>query len=108
MGPRGMGPMTGRGAGYCAGYPVPGYLNPASGRGAGMGGRGGFGRGWRHMFFATGQPGWMRFGAGAAPFQASDPETEKQTLKAQADQMQRELDSIRQRLEELDRNPAQP
>jgi len=23
-GPAGMGPMTGRAAGYCAGYPVPG------------------------------------------------------------------------------------
>jgi len=27
-GPAGMGPMTGRAAGYCAGYPVPGYANP--------------------------------------------------------------------------------
>lgn len=26
-GPAGFGPMTGRGAGYCAGYPVPGHLN---------------------------------------------------------------------------------
>jgi hypothetical protein len=32
-GPLGWGPMTGRAAGYCAGYPVPGYLNPALGRG---------------------------------------------------------------------------
>ncbi|MDI3534182.1 MAG: hypothetical protein PWQ82_547 [Thermosediminibacterales bacterium] len=24
-GPRGLGPMTGRGMGYCAGFPVPGY-----------------------------------------------------------------------------------
>lgn len=31
-GPAGMGPMTGRAAGYCAGYPVPGYMNPAAGR----------------------------------------------------------------------------
>ena len=30
-GPRGMGPMTGRAAGYCAGYPVPGFMNPMSG-----------------------------------------------------------------------------
>jgi len=28
-GPAGMGPMTGRAAGFCAGYPVPGYRNPA-------------------------------------------------------------------------------
>ena len=26
-GPMGMGPMTGRAAGYCAGYPVPGFMN---------------------------------------------------------------------------------
>jgi len=31
-GPAGMGPMTGRAAGYCAGYPVPGYLHPYGGR----------------------------------------------------------------------------
>jgi len=30
-GPAGMGPMTGRAAGYCAGYPVPGYMNPMPG-----------------------------------------------------------------------------
>ena len=50
-GPAGMGPMTGRGAGFCAGSPSPGYVNPYGGRylnrGFGMGwGRGrGFGRG---------------------------------------------------------------
>ena len=27
-GPAGMGPMTGRAAGLCAGYSVPGYMNP--------------------------------------------------------------------------------
>ena len=27
-GPMGLGPMTGRAAGYCAGYGVPAYLNP--------------------------------------------------------------------------------
>jgi hypothetical protein len=31
-GPMGMGPMTGRAAGYCAGYPAPGYVNPVPGR----------------------------------------------------------------------------
>ncbi len=70
-GPAGFGPMTGRGAGYCAGYPVPGYMNPAGLRGAGFwarpwAGRGaGFGRGhaggWRRMYYATGLPDWMRF-----------------------------------------------
>ena len=27
-GPQGLGPMTGRGAGYCAGFDTPGYANP--------------------------------------------------------------------------------
>lgn len=31
-GPLGMGPMTGRGAGYCAGFPAPGFTNPLGGR----------------------------------------------------------------------------
>jgi hypothetical protein len=32
-GPAGLGPMTGRAAGFCAGYPVPGYMSPFMGRG---------------------------------------------------------------------------
>jgi len=31
-GPRGMGPMTGRGAGYCAGFGQPGFANWIPGR----------------------------------------------------------------------------
>jgi len=52
-GPRGMGPMTGRGAGYCAGFSRPGFANPIPGRqwfGFGWRGRGrgrGRGFGWR-------------------------------------------------------------
>ena len=51
-GPMGMGPMTGRGLGYCAGYNAPGYMNAVGGRGWGMGfgrgwGGGGWGGGWR-------------------------------------------------------------
>ncbi len=30
-GPMGYGPMTGRGAGLCTGYPTPGYMNPGFG-----------------------------------------------------------------------------
>ncbi len=51
-GPMGMGPRTGWGAGFCAGYGVPGYANPGYGmRGSFLGGRGGLGR--RNRFFAT-------------------------------------------------------
>jgi hypothetical protein len=50
-GPWGLGPRSGRGLGYCSGYPYPGFMNPSAGflfgRGVGRGfGRGlGFGRG---------------------------------------------------------------
>ena len=116
-GPRGMGPMTGRGAGLCAGFAMPGYENPLPGRGFGMGfgrgrgawsrGFGGGGRGWRNMFCATGQPGWMRFGVTATPVANSDPEMEKQALKNQANYLQSELDSIRKRLDEVEKDSAE-
>ena len=35
-GPAGMGPKTGRAAGYCAGYGMPGYMNPYGSRMIGM------------------------------------------------------------------------
>ena len=46
-GPRGMGPMTGRGAGFCAGFGAPGFANPMLGGGMwrGMGMRMGWGMG---------------------------------------------------------------
>lgn len=47
MGSAGMGPMSGRAAGHCAGFDGPGFANPGPGRGRGRGfgrGRGGFGR----------------------------------------------------------------
>jgi len=110
MGPAGMGPLTGRSAGFCAGYGMPGYMNPGPGYGFGVGsgwsrGFGGGGRGWRHWFHATRLPGWMRFGAypssGLSPMKP-DPETEKQALKTQSEALQNELDLIRKRMDEIE------
>ena len=117
-----MGATTGRGAGYCAGFGVPGYSNPVPGRGLGVGfgrgrgawgrGFGGGGRGWRNWFYATGLPGWRRIGGYAAPYgypttyQKSDPELEKQALKNEAEALQSELDSIKKRLEEIESKTA--
>lgn len=104
--------MTGRGAGSCAGYGVPGYANPGFRGGFGMGrGRGGGwmggGRGRRNQFYATGMPGWMRYGAApawgvppVAPVPA--PEQEAEFLRAGAQRLQAELDAIAERLSELD------
>ncbi|MDY7078744.1 MAG: DUF5320 domain-containing protein [Chloroflexota bacterium] len=120
-GPAGMGPMTGRRAGYCAGHDAPGYANPMPGRDFGMGwgrgrawgGRWGRGRGWRHRYYATGVPGWVRFGyapawgaSPAAPYgpYAAPPTTEQETefLKAQAEGLKEQLDAISQRITELE------
>lgn len=105
-GPRGMGAMTGRAAGLCAGFQAPGYDNQVPGRGKGFGGRsGGFaggGRGWRNWFHATGIPGWMRFGGNAAPSQKLDPENERQVLKNQAEMLQTEMNNVKKRLDEMD------
>ena len=111
-----MGPRTGRAAGYCAGSGMPGYANPAPGRGFGMGFRGGRGswgggfrgggRGWRNRFYATGLPGWMRFGAYAVPYQEPGPELEKQALKNEVTALESELEFIRKRLSEIETGPA--
>jgi len=53
-GPQGMGPMTGRGAGFCAGVNMPGFMNPAPGLGLRQGCCGG-GRGRRNMVNAMGR-----------------------------------------------------
>lgn len=105
-GPMGQGPMTGRRMGYCTGYDVPGYAN-APGRGMGFGGGGGWGgggRGHRNMFYATGLYGWQR--AGAYPPVPSAPvtvnrEEELEALKRQSDYFGSQLDAIRKRIEEL-------
>jgi hypothetical protein len=112
----GMGPMTGRGAGYCAGYampgyaPGPGYASPIPGRGFGLGWGGGRGRGrrWRHWYYATGLPGWARFGPapiwGYGPYvEPVTQEQEIESLKAQAGWLEQQLDAVNRCLGELEK-----
>lgn len=107
--------MTGRGVGYCTGYRMPGYESPIPGRGFGMGWGGGGGRGWgwRHQYYATGRPGWARFGydrAWGAPLDpayapyAAPPTKEQETrfLKTQAEWLKEQLDAISKHIEELE------
>jgi len=117
-GPAGLGPMTGRAAGYCAGYPVPGYMNPVGGRGFWGWGRGrGGGRGWRNWFYATGLTGWQRAAAGhpafggvvppVAPYSppyapAMSVEQQLDALKGQAEYFEEALDGIRKQIQELE------
>jgi len=101
-GPVGMGAMTGRGAGMCARVGMSGYENAVPGRGFGMG----YGRGRRNRFYATGQPGWMRFGGYAGPDRNPDTGMERQSLKSQADALQSELNAIKKRLSEIETGTA--
>lgn len=97
-GPNGMGPLTGRGAGFCAGSDVPGFRGSGRGRGFGLGfGRGlGGGRGARR-----GLRGWWGTGPGrfvwseGTDYLGDDPELEKGYLT-------RLVRRIEQRLSELE------
>ncbi|RJP64978.1 MAG: hypothetical protein C4532_18115 [Candidatus Abyssobacteria bacterium SURF_17] len=114
-GPAGLGPMTGRGAGYCAGFSTPGFANPVPGRGGWGRGRGrgywgaGGGRGWRHWYYATGVPGWARAGWGFGPPAPYWPpvgpsmtkDQEAELLSEQAKDFTEALEEIKKRLEEL-------
>jgi hypothetical protein len=93
-GPMGMGPMTGRGAGYCNGSTAPGFANAGAGFGCG--------RGNRRMFYATGMPGWTRFG-GTRGFQAGpNVLDEKEFLSRQAQALEQELALVKKQLSSFD------
>lgn len=108
-GPQGMGPMTGRAAGYCAGYQAPGFANPIPGRGYGFG----FGRGMGYGFRGGrggrwGVPfGGYGYGApyaapNAAPFGAAPTrEQEIEGLKGQAEYFENAISEIKKRIAEL-------
>ncbi|MCK5282115.1 MAG: DUF5320 domain-containing protein [Nanoarchaeota archaeon] len=109
-GPLGQGSMTGRAAGYCAGFNTPGYANPMAGRGFGRG----FGRG---MGFGRGRGFGLRQGD-FAPVERVVPvyrqpvqptkEQEKQALEnditaieQEKKILEQEMESIKKRLEEI-------
>lgn len=111
-GPYGAGPMTGRAAGYCAGYTVPGYINPRRGYGRGWGR--GFGRGWRRGFGR----GWHVYPPPAiiqptypyvyppitqqpTPEQVAALENYHEELTAEKADLEKEILAIKDRIEEL-------
>ena len=111
-GPQGLGPMTGRGAGYCGGYPAPGSMNPVPGRGFGRGrgfggGRGfGRGRGWGRGFGWGPAPWGAPYGSyppayGPAYAPSYGPEEEATALKDQARYFEEALQDIKKRIEEI-------
>jgi hypothetical protein len=115
-GPLGQGPRTGRAAGFCADFEIPGYVNPGFsyrfGYGGGRGFRGGAGRGWRHRYYATGLPGWARPDRDYAPAWSwghpsaqshMAPFDELKFLRSEAGRCEKALQEIRARIEEVER-----
>ncbi|MFC1509244.1 DUF5320 domain-containing protein [Candidatus Omnitrophota bacterium] len=112
-GPQGMGPMTGRSAGYCTGNNVPGSMNPAGGRGMAMrrgrfyGGGGGFGRG--RGFAGYGVPA-VPLAAPVAPIVPQplystvpiDEGIELEALRGQSRELEATISGIQKRIEELE------
>lgn len=97
-GPSGMGPMTGRGLGYCAGYENTGYNNligKKRGRGFFLRGRG---------------PGFGRMGFGRyAKYESNNErplpkEEEILILESRANDIRIELERIEKRISELESN----
>ena len=113
-GPAGLGPMTGRVAGFCAGFARPGYAARQH--------RPGFpgGRGYRNWFHATGLTGGQRAAVGlpawggrvftsqAVAPQAVDPyyeapkEEQLKMLKTQQENLKAMLEQINKQIEDLE------
>ena len=100
-GPMGMGSMTGRGAGYCVGFPTAGYTNPMPGRGFA---RGRSGRGSGRGFSRGGGFRWTNPYPNGPALSSQD---EAAMLKAQASLMQSEIKSIGARIKELESSAVQ-
>lgn len=127
-----MGQMSGRAAGYCAGYSQPGFMNPAGGRGYGGGGYGwgrgggwgggggrGRGNGWggrgggwgrRNQYYA-GQAGWRGEGMNqpyypmppAVPFVPTiTREQELSALKQQSEYLETSLNEVKRMIQEME------
>jgi hypothetical protein len=104
-GPRGLGPRSGRGAGYCAGYDMPGFANPAPGYGGRFGGGFGFrgggrgwGRGWGYRSYAANYPNWV-----PPSYPPVTQEQELAGLKDEADWLKGQLEEINRRIGDLER-----
>ena len=103
-GPRGMGFLRGRGAGFCAGYPIAGFQNQGFGRG--------YGRGFAGLGFRGRR---NRYSAGVENFKNFDtftyneitPEQEKEILINQANNLQATIIELNRRIKELEEISSQ-
>lgn len=99
-GPVGMGPMSGRGAGFCAGSAMPGAWNLGNAYGV-VRGRGCGGPGFGRMRGFKGSPGWANFDHPV--YMGSPAEDQKDFLHSRAEFLEKELQKVKKRLEGLDK-----
>ena len=112
-GPRGDGPMTGRGAGYCAGNDRPGFASSAFGGGFGRGMGRNYGQG-RGMGYGQGRGYGRGIGYGGLGFREPEPyypsvpvyrepsaEDEKKYLEDVVKNLEAELENVKTRINEL-------
>lgn len=96
-GPRGFGPMTGWGRGYC---PEPaGYVRPRYRIFAGYWGGGG--RGWRNRYWATGVPGGAWWGIPAQFKPELTKQEEMEILQEEAKILERQLEYVKKDINKL-------
>ncbi|NLY74992.1 MAG: DUF5320 domain-containing protein [Firmicutes bacterium] len=99
-GPMGLGPMTGRTAGYCAGYLGPGFANPIVGFGWGC-------RGLGRRFWGAGYGRVPGYAPGYNPYfqkGAVDSEFEARVLSDRIEIMEQSLKEAKERLKELQKS----
>lgn len=99
-GPMGLGQMTGRGAGYCAGLAAPGYLNTA-GFVCGFGCGAGRGRRRRRILNSVGAQGWIRNGFPEYAGLSTAAFDEETFLTNQMEYLEEQLSQIKDRLSRL-------
>ena len=93
-GPAGRGPRTGRSAGYCAGFDMPGYANQSFRFGRGLGRGRGFG--WRMFGFAP-----------AVPYQEPTKQEEIAMLENQEKALEEEQKFLKNESEQIKKRIAE-
>lgn len=91
-GPAGLGPMSGRGRGYCSGFTSPGFM-----RSAGMCFGASLGLGFGRMFVRRSRHAPWGYGYGAVIPEAD----ERQALAGQAEFLEKRLADVKKRLSQL-------
>ena len=97
-GPNGMGPMTGRGLGYCNNFENPGFTKGINGGEAGFrrGFGRSFGRGYGRGFGNQGFSNYPNY-----PVQQYSAKDEEKYLESEMDTLKNELKTMEARLSEL-------